>query len=89
MFIHKQCLDITIVHTQTMFRNNHCPCIYNVMIYPLSIHKQYSDITTVGYIGTLFAYEQWLYQDIVWTVVITEHCLCMDRGNIKTLFMYG
>jgi hypothetical protein len=34
-------------------------------------------------------YGQWLYQDTVyaWIVVISEHCLCMDNGYIKTLFM--
>jgi hypothetical protein len=39
---------------------------------------------------TLFMYRQWLYQDIVyaWTVVISRHCLRMDSGFIKTLFMH-
>ena len=44
---------------------------------------------------------QWLYEDIVyvwtvaisdivyvWTVVISRHCVCIDSGYIKTLFMY-
>jgi hypothetical protein len=33
-------------------------------------------------------YGPWLYQDIVyvWIVVISEHCLCMNNGHIKTLY---
>jgi hypothetical protein len=36
-------------------------------------------------------HRQWLYQDMVyiWIVVISRHCLCMDSGYIKTLFMNG
>jgi hypothetical protein len=41
-----------------------------------------------GYNRTLFMYGPWLYQDIVyvWIVVISEHCLCMNNGHIKTLY---
>jgi hypothetical protein len=47
-------------------------------------------ISHTGILVTFYLNGQWLYEDIVyvWTVVISEHCLCIDSGYIKTLFMY-